>query len=556
VGNQRDADVAGLSRESLEERALALQTVLSIAEAVHQSDRFGDFAERAVDAIVRYTRFAAVAFFRVDPAAAALALVASRGLDAATLDGIRNVPLGGSFTGEAIRLRRVLTAVDVPREARGADAAPVAPAGGVLDHAGFANVASVPILFRDEAVGAMNLVYRDPVHLSEHERFVLMAVGRTLGLVMQDRLAADARRALENQLHRAEQIEHLGALAAGIAHDFNNLLVGILGNISAAREVAGHEAKAVLAEAEASSRRAADLVQRLLTFARGGAPVARPSGELASRIREAVEIAAQGAQVRCEVDVRGELGVLRLDSGQVMQVVQNLVLNAAQASPPGGAVRVRIERGGAPAHLRIVVTDEGQGIAPDVLPRVFEPHFTTRGRSGLGLTVAQSIVRRHGGTIDVTTEPGHGSTFTVTLPAPESAARAAPTDAPSALQVLIVDDEDSVRRTLRRVLTSAGARTVEVEDAAGATAAYREARAGGRPFDCVVLDLTLGGGESGVDVLRRLKEIDPAVRAVVSSGYSDDNALADYERHGFVAVLPKPYTAAEVRAVVWSAAQR
>jgi PAS domain S-box-containing protein len=366
------------------------------------------------------------------------------------------------------------------------------------------------------------------------------------------------RRQLEQELLKTQKLESIGTLAGGIAHDFNNLLQGIFGYISMAKLV--HDQKeqsvALLERAEQALHQSVNLTSQLLTFSKGGKPV-RKVLALRPVIESAVQFALSGSNIAFALSLAEDLSTVEADEGQLGQVLQNIVLNAEQAMPLGGrlqicarnvpsseaATRPGLTRGDAVA---ISIADQGTGIAAAHLPRIFDPYFTTKEKgSGLGLATAYSIVRNHGGVIDVVSELGRGSTFTVYLPA-----SGAPTEpqAPSPSRdtvrkgrVLVMDDEEIVRDVVGQLLTALGHEAAFVKDGERAVARYQEAAATGKPFDVVILDLTIRGGMGGTDTLAALLRIDPAVKAVASSGYSDDAALADSRKHGFKAFLKKPY---------------
>jgi signal transduction histidine kinase/DNA-binding NarL/FixJ family response regulator/HAMP domain-containing protein len=394
-----------------------------------------------------------------------------------------------------------------------------------------------------------------------------------LGLLLHGLWQHVGRRKAEEELLRAQKLESVGLLAGGIAHDFNNLLTGILANASLAQASLhdGASVRARLQEVEKASLRAQALTQQLLTFSRGGAPV-RKTIRLGELVREAASFALSGASVRCEFALPDDLWPAPVDAGQIGQVVANLVINAAQAMEAGGTVTVsgeNVEAGavggppGAPGrHVCISVRDEGCGIPPDDLERIFDPYFTTKpGGTGLGLATAYSVVRRHGGHLAVSSRPGAGSTFRVYLPAAHPSAPAAEGAEPSPgrsppppplprRRVLVMDDEAMIREVAAEILLAAG---YEVETAAAgeqAVAAYARARDTGNPFAAVVLDLTVPGKMGGLETLERLRELDPDVRGVVSSGYSNDPAMAEHERYGFRARVRKPYRMAELLAAL------
>ncbi len=363
---------------------------------------------------------------------------------------------------------------------------------------------------------------------------------------------------LQAELEQSSRLESLGVLAGGIAHDFNNLLTAIVGNLG----LMAHDPRVMTAaapeveSAQRAARRAGDITQQLLTFAKGGNPV-RQAVALPDLVREAVEFALHGAKVRAEFDFAPELPAADVDAAQLSRVVHNLVLNAVQAMPDGGVVRLvlravtlataEMEPLAPGRYLELAIADTGMGIAPEALGRLFEPYFSTkRGNSGLGLATVRSIVSKHDGHIAVASTLGAGTTFRIWLPVAKApvAAGAAPAEVGAGgrrLRVLLMDDEPIIRDLGVRALAYGGHETVVVGDGRAAIEAYGVARAAGRPFDVVILDLTVPGGMGGEEAVRELLRLDPAARVIVSSGYASNPVMARYREHGFCAVVPKPY---------------
>ncbi|MHB8765918.1 MAG: hybrid sensor histidine kinase/response regulator, partial [Deferrisomatales bacterium] len=382
------------------------------------------------------------------------------------------------------------------------------------------------------------------------------AQGQVVGMVLVFRDITERRR-LEDELQKAEKLRSVGVLAGGIAHDFNNLLTGILGNASLARSRLAPDDPVArkLQVIEKATERAAELTRQLLTFAKGGAPV-KASRHLADLIVDSAEFSLRGSAARCEFALAGDLWPAEVDGGQISQVIGNLVLNAGQAMPGGGTIRVTAENlrvdpgangGLAPGrYVRLAVADEGVGIRPEDLPRVFDPYFTTKAEgSGLGLATSHSIVRQHGGRIEVRSELGVGTTFTLYLPAGEGAEpqRAEPGAAlpRGAGRILVMDDQPAVREVAAEILEAGGYSVGFARDGAELLAAYAAARDAGAPYHAVIMDLTVPGGMGGREAMARLRELDPGAVAIVASGYSNDPVMADHRAHGFRAVVAKPF---------------
>jgi PAS domain S-box-containing protein len=370
------------------------------------------------------------------------------------------------------------------------------------------------------------------------------------------------RKRFEAEVLRSQKLESIGVMAGGIAHDFNNILTGILGNLSLAkiRLDRSNPLYQRIDEAEKASLHARDLTQQLLTFARGGSPVKKLIA-LGPLIRDAVGFAVRGSNVRVEYRLDEDLKPVEADAGQLAQVFHNLVINACQAMPRGGTLVIAAQNCGADAAItapalsgdcvQVQIEDQGIGIPPEHLSKIFDPYFTTKQRgSGLGLAIAYSVVKSHGGHIDVASILGRGTTFTLHLPSAEG--RAAPRRAEEAAiiggkgRVLVMDDEEIVRAVVMSMLIELGYEAVTSRDGSETIRLYRDAKAAGRGFDAVIMDLTIPGGMGGKEAIRELREFDPHVRAIVSSGYSDDPIMADFQSYGFSGVVKKPYRVSEL----------
>jgi PAS domain S-box-containing protein len=367
------------------------------------------------------------------------------------------------------------------------------------------------------------------------------------------------RSSLEAERLRTSKLESVSVLAGGIAHDFNNLLTVVMGNLALARDLlreADAPAEPWLREAERGAMRARELTTQLLTFAHGGDPV-RTSVGLTEVVREATEFALHGSNVKAEYDLAADAWPADADPGQIGRVIQNLVINSVQAMPAGGIIRVSVANEVVPPGsrpplaggncLRITIADQGTGIAPEHLSRVFDPYFTTKvGGSGLGLSTAYSIVRKHQGHIVAESTPGCGAVFHIWLPAlpVRPAAKRPETNSPFTPlrgRVLFMDDEEEIRKMTAALFRQMGLEVVTTADGQAAVQQFQEARNSGHPFDLVVMDLTVPGAMGGREATETLRRIDPGVKVIVSSGYSSDPIMANYRSHGFCGCVAKPY---------------
>ncbi len=327
-----------------------------------------------------------------------------------------------------------------------------------------------------------------------------------------------------------ERLNVLGHVAAGIAHDFNNVLATILVNVSLAKYAKSEdEISEVLTTIEKVSIKAKDLTQQLLTFSSGGAPI-KETISISELIKDSVGFALRGSNVKCEFSFPDGLLAVEVDEGQISQVINNLIINADQAMPHGGTIKMRAEnvtvgaKGALPLqegkYIKTCVADQGIGIAQEHLDKIFDPFFTTKQEgSGLGLTTSYSIVTNHDGYISVESELGVRTTFHIYLPATSKEIQIKEDVEEKPLagkgKILIMDDEEDIRESLSQILTHFGYEAQFAEDGAAAIKLYKQAQKSGQPFDAVIMDLTVPGGIGGKEAIRKLLEIDPEVKAIV-----------------------------------------
>lgn len=362
---------------------------------------------------------------------------------------------------------------------------------------------------------------------------------------------------LQEEREKGQRLESLGLLAGGIAHDFNNILTGIVGNLSLARMMidSDHRASERLEECERAAKRASELTQQLLTFARGGEPV-KKAVDAYRLLNEAVSFGLRGSSVKGVLELEDGLWPIYVDEGQINQVLNNLLINATQAMPDGGTVTVRGDNiatidpsGMSGRFVRLTIRDTGVGIPPDILPKVFDPYFSTKqGGSGLGLASVYSIVTRHGGSVNVSSEAGHGTEFVICLPA---AAELAPQEQDNVFthsgscsdeRILVMDDELMIIDVASIMLSELGFTVDTCCNGAEAVERYKAALEQGIPYDFVILDLTVPGGMGGLEAGRRIRDMDSNATMIVSSGYSHDAVMADLHDHGFAGAVMKPYS--------------
>ena len=387
-----------------------------------------------------------------------------------------------------------------------------------------------------------------------------------VGVVLVFRDISEKQR-MEQEIIKVKKLESVGVLAGGIAHDFNNLLAAILGNLNLVRLGMEEESKPalLLREAEKASLRAQHLTQQLLTFSKGGEPV-RKTSDLGEIIRENVEFVLRGSSIGYELQLQEDLWPVDVDPGQVGQVIQNIILNGRQAMEEATDSQIVIKAHNcqnctenevvASSCVHVTISDNGPGIPPAVLEKIFDPYFSTKQEgSGLGLAICHSIIAKHGGVLTAQSELGQGASFTIKLPVASEGEVIMPlASTPKAIQkslkILVMDDEEMLRTLAAHILIELGHEAEVVEDGDEALAVYIKAMEAGSPFDGVIMDLTIPGGMGGKECVVKLLELDQKARVIVSSGYSNDPVMANYQAHGFVAMLVKPFGVSDLERVL------
>jgi PAS domain S-box-containing protein len=386
------------------------------------------------------------------------------------------------------------------------------------------------------------------------------AKGAIIGVVLVFRDITEKTRFLESA-ERSQRLESLGVLAGGIAHDFNNLLGVIYGNVELAHEASTSlEVNGFLDVTLNTLLRARGLAQQLLTFSKSGMPIRR-TNTLGPFVQETVQFARSGSSVAVSFDIPADLWLCSFDATQIGQVIDNIVINALQAMPSGGtlsvsAANVTFAERGHPTlatgrYVRVSIRDSGTGIPREILGKVFDPFFTTKEKgSGLGLSIAFSVVSRHGGTIEVESAAGLGTSFHIFLPAADEAA--VPDPAPTLAlsrgkgRILLMDDEEQIRTVVATMLRRIGYEVDCVSEGGEALRVLAARSAAGAPFDAVVLDLTVQGGMGGEEAVARIRQMGSSVPVIVASGYADGPMLSDPARYGFTAGIAKPFRFAEL----------
>ena len=370
---------------------------------------------------------------------------------------------------------------------------------------------------------------------------------------------------MQEELLKAKKLESLGVLAGGIAHDFNNLMSVVVGNISLARTEMRPGSKGFknLVKAEKASIQTTALTSRLITFSKGGRPVKEPVS-IGDLIKDSVDSSLKGSDISCIFSVPEDILPVEVDEEQMKQVIHNITTNAQEAMAEQGTINVscgnviigekdtlNLKDG---KYVKISIEDQGPGIPEEELMNIFDPYFSTKEMGtqkgmGLGLAVSDSIVKKHDGLITIKSELGTGTTLYIYLPASvKEIVEAAPVKKPvpeiSVTQggkILVMDDEEVIRDVCNALLTHLGYEAEVAVEGVEAIELYKKAMESEKPFDMVILDLTNKIGMGGAETMVNLLEIDPDVKAIVASGYSNDPLMSNFREHGFRGALPKPF---------------
>jgi len=407
----------------------------------------------------------------------------------------------------------------------------------------------------------------------------LFSFNKRLNLEIQERTAELVK--ANEELIKMQKLESIGVLAGGIAHDFNNYLQKIMSNIETAKSYADSNDKsyAVLSDSERTVLQAKDLTQQLLTFSKGGEPI-KEEISVSKLIKDSANFALSGTNTKCEFNIPDFHCLVEVDKGQMNQIFSNLFINANEAMPEGGLVEVWVEsinnliKESLPLqerrYIKITIKDHGIGIPQDKLQKIFDPYFTTKHEgSGLGLAITYSVVKKHGGYITVESEMEVGTTFYIYIPLSEKEISSEPVldEAESSRpvlaegkgedvtslagkKILFMDDDAIIKLAVVNQLKSL---QYEVEDAIDGTEVlelYRKAFESGKPFDAVVMDLTIPGGMGGKEAIKELHKIDIDTKAIVASGYSNDPVMTNFGKYGFKGMVIKPYRIRELEKVL------
>jgi PAS domain S-box-containing protein len=384
--------------------------------------------------------------------------------------------------------------------------------------------------------------------------------GNITGLVVVFRDITEKWR-MEEEIQRTQRLEFLGNLAGGIAHDFNNILSVVLANVQMVKMNLdkGKDIKKYLTGMEEAINRASALTKQLLTFAKGGAPIKKPT-LLADLLIESVELGINGTNLKCNISILDQLWPIEIDPSQISQVFNNLTNNAVRTLSGEGVIEVTarniivtnqdvlpLSLG---EYIQIEFKDNGPGYSKEKLKRIFDPYYLF-GQEGsdLGLAVSYSIIKRHNGFISVQSEPGGGACFTIYLPTIKdnnTVQEYIPMIEEKGNKIILMDDEVHITELIGEMLKEMNYEVETAKNGAEVLELYTTALQTGQPFDLVIMDLTVPGEMGGREAISHLLKIDPSVKAIVSSGYSNDPVMSDCKKYGFSGMVSKPYKIEEL----------
>jgi PAS domain S-box-containing protein len=421
-------------------------------------------------------------------------------------------------------------------------------------HDGFQSVALVPIRNKNRIVGLIQLNDRRKRRLTLEIVELLEGITSHIG-------SALLRKKSEETLSNVQKLESLSVLAGGIAHDFNNLLGGIYGYIELAGESAKDEKLSrYLSKAMTTIERARGLTLQLLTFAKGGAPI-KKIGSLFPYVQETAQFALSGSNVLCKFEIPKNLSSCDFDKNQIGQVIDNIVINAKQAMPDGGDIvlsarNMTIAENEHPPldsgdYIMISIKDTGIGIPKNILPRIFDPFYTTKATGhGLGLASCYSIVNRHGGFIEVESEPGKGSTFYIFLPVSKGS-NSAGTENVDAIHkgngvFLVMEDQIIMRDVIGDMLESLGYTAVCKGNGKETIEFVSSKIRANKEIAGMIFDLTIPGGMGGKEAIGEIRKTNPKTPIFVTSGYATDSIMVNPSEYGFTASICKPFRKSEL----------
>ena len=442
--------------------------------------------------------------------------------------------------------------------------------GAPPGHVPISNFLSAPAIIKKTLVGQV-AVANKAVDYTKQDLIIIERLADICALAINRMRTEEEKEKMQTQLFNIQKIEAVGSLAGGIAHDFNNLLTAVIGNLSLLKNnlKAGDRGLEIIQDMQTASQQAKSLTYQLLTFSKGGGPIKKVAS-ITELLKKSIPFALSGSKVISKLDLPNDLWYAEIDEDQINQVINNVIINADQAMPQGGIIKISAQNeiinaeDGLPIkegkYIKIAIKDQGIGIPHDILSQIFDPFFSTKAKgSGLGLAISHSIVIKHEGYITAKSQKGGGTTVSIYLPASEKELFAVEKIEEKILsgrgKILFMDDQKNIRSMVKQMLNSLGYEIELAEDGMKAIELYKKAQQKEHPFDVVILDLTVPGGMGGVDAIKKLIELDSEVKAIVSSGYANDPIMSGFKEYGFSGVMAKPFDIEELSVVLYQILQ-
>ncbi len=378
---------------------------------------------------------------------------------------------------------------------------------------------------------------------------------------------------LRQELVKVQKLESLETLAGGIAHDFNNILTGIIGNLSLSKMYVDTDDKIHkrLTEAEIECFKAADLTKQLINFAEGVSPNKKISS-ISELVKESVKFLLTGSKVKCTFECSENIWLVEVDQKQFIQSIYDIVLNSLQAMPDGGTINTSVQNVTIKQnvnnvtvdgeYVRIIIEDNGTGISEEHLAKIYDPYFTTKeNHAGLGLSNTYTTIKSHKGFIKIDSSVDKGTKVSIYLPASRDVIPLLDEEVAQTVigkqedndqhgKILVMDDDEVIREIAGSILCYLGYEVSFASDGKEAIDLYRDAYEGNQKYDVVIMDLTVPGGMGAEDTIKQLQNIDPEVKAIVTSGYSNAQIVSNFYKYGFKGAVIKPYKIEELTRTV------
>jgi len=379
---------------------------------------------------------------------------------------------------------------------------------------------------------------------------------KTIGVVIVFQDITEKKK-IEEELQKSQRLESVGILAGGIAHDFNNYLTAIIGNITICKMEtdSNHIIYERLREAEKASSLAKNLTKQLLSLSRGGVLV-KKTVSIQELIKNSAYFILSGSNVLCKISIVDDIWPVKIDEGQITQVINNLIINSSQAMPGGGIINIiaknltieennpiPLNKGN---YVKIYIKDDGTGISKEYLQKIFDPFFTTKKEgSGLGLSTSYTIIKKHDGLLTVNSEEGVGTTFFIYLPAiiEEIQTSILKKEIPITGQgrILVMDDDFVVRDVISKMLSLLKYDSEFATYGSEAIELYKKAKEMEKPFNAVIMDLIVPGAMGGEETLKKLIKFDPQIKVIATSGQINNPLMENFKEYGFTAAITKPF---------------